>query len=663
MKIQIRLSLVAAFVAVLAGCERGDPVSVAGSEEGVAQLFAGSAANPSPLLPSGSAVVRTNISIATTPRDGFGRRSVDRRGRYYSPALRLWFYPKDVLRNSNPATIDPRFPFLRSTTSTVGRGVFIIPPPSTFAGADFYEVWTEGALQGLKPATQHQLVLVQYRLTINGTLDQRERLLSGTVTQPDSLFVASGTLRSTNTDWTGAAPAGCAAFPGPNTNPYVVGTEVSSGGGVLEFDKCFTPGGVLFTLAEGERQDKSPVGRNDDVAYSLPNFNYIEVWEGAYGTGTPVARIQIAQDLDAAGQPVANAFAPFPAPNTRFFNATASPNLTATSGQIAPPAPDQAPSFPLSQTALGALPGAVGPPDSVTVTLNNLQALTGAVYKAFYVNPTTNAARPAIGRFVRRVGTTTADSADNTSTFNGGPGTITFVTRPYGQIGAPDVSDSLSVLVISIVSDAAATQPSSAQPFFTNVIKTIGGTVGGALQFGAFNLNNELDPGLFRAQGQLAGGVIGDTVLVLVDSIIDGVSTKVRAAQFVGSRIEVRFTGLQRPPSGYRYAGFLCGSANELCSVTDPTTVFLNLGGLEGPGGTSLDDADLAPNSANLSSTRILEARLSYDVATEGSTGDTICDYDRFRLALVPIAGDDLPLAYIFDTLLPTLIRTARSCR
>jgi len=305
----------------------------------------------------------------------------------------------------------------------------------------------------------------------------------------------------------------------------------------------------------------------------------------------------------------------------------------------------------------------VGPPDSVTVTLTNLQALSGAVYKAFYVNPTTNAAKPAIGRFVRKVGTATADSADNTATFNGGPGTITFVTRPYAQIGAPDISDSLSVLLISIETDPTAAQPSAIQPFFTTVFRKVGVPVGGALHFGQFNLNNVLEPELFRAQGRLAGGVIGDTVLVMVDTIIDGVSTKVRAAQFVGSRIEVRFTGLQRPPIGYRYVGFLCASANELCSVTDTSTRFLNIGGLEGPDGKSLDNADSAPGSANLSSTRIIEARLSYDVATEGSTGDTICSYDRFRLALVPIAGGDLPLAYIFDTLLPSLVRTARSCR
>ncbi|MCA1605446.1 MAG: hypothetical protein LC775_08255, partial [Acidobacteria bacterium] len=87
MMIQKRLVLAAAFLTVTSACERGDPVSVAGNEEGAAQLFTGASTNPSPLLPAGSADVRTNVRVAPGLRDAFGRKAADRRGRYYSTAV------------------------------------------------------------------------------------------------------------------------------------------------------------------------------------------------------------------------------------------------------------------------------------------------------------------------------------------------------------------------------------------------------------------------------------------------------------------------------------------------------------------------------------------------------------------------------------------------
>jgi hypothetical protein len=157
----------------------------------------------------------------------------------------------------------------------------------------------------------------------------------------------------------------------------------------------------------------------------------------------------------------------------------------------------------------------------------------------------------------------------------------------------------------------------------------------------------------------MAGGVIGDTVVVLVDTTIDGQATKIRAAQFVGSRLEVRFTGLMRPPLGYRYNAYLCGSDDGSCSPTNSTTEFFDLGGLMSPSGVSLDNADSAPNDGNLSATRIVSAFASASVAG----GQTLCDFDRFRLVLEPIAGGGPPLAHVFDAALPARLTGARSCR
>jgi hypothetical protein len=674
MRLSTKLVAGVGIIALAGACVRGDPVSPAGNEEGNAWLFTGSATNPSPVLPNGTANVLTNIAVSSVLRDAFGRQfpgDVGRRSHYFHTGLVHWFWPFDAARGSlgaspvDSARWDPRYPFLTSDSTTMGRGMHLIIPSSGFAGADFYELWIEGDVRRLKPSTQYQVVFVNYQLKQVGALDQEERVLSGTISEPDSLLLPAGSAPgSITSDWTGAAPAGCDPYPAAVPNPFIVATATSDGGGFLSVDKCWTPNGVLATLANGvgaSAQPKFMVGRNDDQAYDLPNYNYIEVWEGTYGSAAgPAYRVQIAQDLDLTGAPIANAFAPFPAPNTVLVNSAASPNLSST-GQTTPPAVDRAAAYPLTLAEQVALPGTEGEPDSVIVTLNNVEPLAGgAVYMVWYANPTSNAAQPATGHWVRVVGTDTVASASGTSTFDGGPGQITFTTDPYGDIGQPDVSDSLSTLIVSIETNAGATSPSSTQPFWATVLKTVGGSVGGALRFGEFTFGDDTrDPEVFTTQGSMAGGVIGDTVVIFVDTTINGEVTKIRAAQFVGSHVEVKFTGLMRPPLGYRYAAYLCGSDDGTCSPTDPSTQFYDLGGLTSPTGVSLDNADVAPVDGNLSPTRIVSAFASGTV----TGGQTLCDFDRFRLVLEPIAGGGPPLAHIFDAALPPQLTEARSCR
>jgi hypothetical protein len=445
---------------------------------------------------------------------------------------------------------------------------------------------------------------------------------------------------------------GCAPFPGANTNPFVFATFVTDGFGDVTLDKCWLSGNGIWTAAEFGQQSKSMVGRNDNTTYSLPNYNYIEVWETAFGVGSgPAMRVQIAQDLAPDGTPVRNAFAPFPAPNTV---------LRIGGDEQRAAEVDQSAEFPISySTALG-LPSTFGAPDSVIVTLNNVEELETGVYKVWFVNPATNAAAPATGRWVRVIDSDTVASATGVSTFEGGLGQIIFTTDGYGVIGQPDVSDSLSTLLVSIEQDAGATSPSTSQPFWATVMKTVGGSAGGALRFGEFTLGDDArGPELFTVQGSMAGGVIGDTVVVLVDTTINGEATKIRASQFVGSRVEVKFTGLMRPPLGYRYQAYLCGSDDGSCSPTNATTEFFDMGSLMSPGGVSLDNADSAPNDSNLSSTRIVQAIASASM----SGGQTLCDFDRFRLVLEPSNGGGPPLAHIFDAALPPQLTEARSCR
>ena len=639
--------------ALVGACVRGDPVSPAGNIEGNAWLFTGASTNPSPVLPSGTADVRITLSVDPTVADAFTRRPATalhaQFGRAWSASNAAWLFRSEY-RNADPLRIDTRYPFPTSTTAGFGNsGLQLYQPQSPYPADEYWEGFS--VLAGLKPNTTYQIVFAHYRLTVNGSVDHAARILNGTVANPDTLKLAPGTLGIVNTDWTGAAPGGCAPFPGANTNPFVFGTFVTDGFGGATIDKCWLSGNGIWTMAEFGQQAKSMVGRNDNTTYALPNYNYVEVWETAYGVGTgPAMRMQIAQDLAPDGTPVPNAFAPFPAPNqtTRFVADNQFPATV-----------DQSPAFPISYTTALALPSTFGEPDSVSVTLTNVEALATGVYKVWYVNPTTNAAAPASGRWVRVVGTDTVASGSGDLTFDGGPGTIIVTTDDYGDIGNPDVSDSLSVLLVSIEQNAGATAPSTAQPIWTTIIKKVGASVGGAVVFGEFTLGDDSrGPETFRPQGTMSGGIIGDTVVVLVDTVINGEATRIRAAQFVGSRVEVRFTGLMRPPLGYRYRAYLCGSATGACTAGDPETEFFDVGGLVSPSGVSLDNADSAPNDSNLSSTRIVSAIASASVGG----GQTLCDFDRFRLVLEPIDGAGPPLAHVFDAALPTQLTGARSC-
>ena len=643
-----------AVAAALTGCEFGDPVSPAGGPQGAAQIVAGTAQGGA--VPSGSASVLTRLQFDVTQPDAFGRMPVSathkQRGRYYIATgtnTGEWRYPSDVVRTGSGQRRDWRYPFLAPAGPTVGD-IRIWSP--IINGDDYYNPFLNAAFAGLKPSTSYQLVLVHYRLKQVGTLDHVERITTGTVTQPDSLLIVSGTYAATNSNWTEQAPAGCSPYPGPTANPYSYATFTTNASGAANPDKCFLSGNGLAGRADFADQTKSLIGRSDNTTFSLPNYNYIELWEGAYGTGTPVMRVQIAQDLRPDGTPVFNALPPFPAPAT-----------TATiAGQEAPPTVDRSAAFPPAQSVLLTLPGAFGEPDSVIATLRNVQALEGSnVYKAWYVDTVTNTARPATGRLLRVVGTDTVERVASTSTFKGGPGTITFVTRPYSEIAA-GTADTLTFLVISKEGDANATAPSSSQPFWTKVFKRPGESVGGAMTFGDFQFNEPGAPERFVAQGTMRGGIIGDTTLVVKDTTIEGRRVTVRRSRFVGSTLQLTFAGLMRPPDGYEYRVLLCGSPSEECTPQDSTTV-LDLGGLAGPSGESLDDADTAPNSGNLSPTRILSARLTRDLATV-SGAPAVCDFDRIRLVLHAKGGVTTPPSpvIVFDVVMPGIVRNAHTC-
>ena len=641
----------AALALVLGACDAGDAVSPAGGSQGQTQPLLAGVTNAT--RPTGTSTVSiSRLSVDPSLPDAFGRIANNPRGRMFSTAENFWRIT-DYGRSNLAAERDPRLP--RPNTNATGPALqlFDIYPPE-INGAPYWEFFAPGGggVTGLKPGVAYRMAFVHYRLGIAGAPDQVDRLLLGAAVAPDTLKKLSGTEQIAATEWTGAAPAGCAVYPGITANPLVVMEFTASAGGAQPaFDQCLASGnGVGNALT----QATSLVGTNNNTAYALPNYNYIVIYEAAHGLDSTAWRMQIAQDLNAAGQPLPNTFAPFPAPASVTANIRASAQGHAST--------DVAAAYPLSIAAQVALPATVGAPDSVRVTIRNLQRLETGTYKAWYVNRNTNEASPAIGRYLRRAitvnatdtarrDTTVYESVASTSTFKGGPEEILFTTRPYNEIGNADLSDTLAFLLITVEQNENAAEPSSVQPLWVRVFKTAGTTAGGTLSFGDFNFNSGgAAPQTFTAQGTFSGGVIGDTTLVGTGEDAEVI--------FEGTTVRLNFSGLTRPPEGYEYRAYFCKTS---CSPLLAADNFLDIGTLTGPGGEDLTQADSPTfTSANVNGSRITSAFLTFDFAGSGAV---VCDYDRFRLAVQPKGAVDIPTTWVIDAPLAAPITRADSCR
>jgi hypothetical protein len=219
------------------------------------------------------------------------------------------------------ASEDPRLPALDASISPEAGRFFVLFAPRAF-GVTAHGWWNlYGEIEGLKPNTVYTAMMVRYGLTVNGTLDA-ERVLRGLAPDaPDQLTAIGGA--------PGGAPLNQCDFSAvtavePDANPFVLGwfetnangrgtidclISAHGGGGWWRNAATFFPAGALDSL---------PIWRNLYESFELPTYNYVVLVEGM-GTGeAPVpegphaVRMQVAQDLTLAGQPLRNAFAPFP---------------------------------------------------------------------------------------------------------------------------------------------------------------------------------------------------------------------------------------------------------------------------------------------------------------------------------------------------------------
>jgi len=676
------LACAASALVLLAACESSDPVSSAGSPSGTAsvvtatpsaaRLPGGTIVNSIDDAPEGGPIIASTYAYGgfnPNAADAFSRKNSNatlaQRGQYFvsvaAPGvdtLGYWRIPAEAARVGAGDRIDPRTPTLSTTVLPQ------IVAPSTAPGAPAtlalfrpgaYAVGTgvnayfriRTALSGLTPGATYQLVLVQYRLQVNGELDQVDRILNGTVAEPDNLVVpstSSAPNEPNTTPFDGTEEPTCGEGPGRTTNPFVV-AEFTATGGVNDVDYCWEGGRFTF------------LGRSDDTPYDLPAYSYIEVWEGGYpadrvptATNFPVLRIQAAQDVDLAGAPINNAYPPFPAPGmTTVANAGDESPATAdnpyTAGATISYRVDRRAAFPLDTSTATttpdslafALTGGIRLPNQITGKLFNLDELGGTgVYKLWLINEAGTIVKPATGTLTQA---TIEDDAPvyaapttGAAEFKVGRDTLYFTLDPYAAIdGTGGYADSLFFLLVTKETAPGATTPSTSQPMWVNVARIPGrGRFGtpGNMVFGSFN-GTRSDVVRYVAQGSLSGGVIGDT------------------NTFSDASIDVTLRGLMRPPKGYEYHGFL------LQAEGDP----VDLGVLTGPGGESLADADVAAAGANLTATGIVEARLKYDA------GAAICDAETAGIYLYPKPeGSPDPRSSVFRFDIPEAVLLSGAC-
>ena len=224
---------------------------------------------------------------------------------------------------------DLRLPALREGSAAVGGhfGLFELNLlVSQAVPAGYWDLW--GELQGLEPSTVYTVVLARMTLQVNSELDHNEVLTGNQVDQPDELSFAAGELQVyegvvCNFD----IPDGVTPIT-PEMNPVglgVIETDADGNGTIDCVLRAVPPGmwpgraaGADFSTADDFTAANTPFGPNAPGAMVGPGqFNYLLLYEGAptadaIPSGSPTVRMQLGPDIDASGNVINNAMAPFP---------------------------------------------------------------------------------------------------------------------------------------------------------------------------------------------------------------------------------------------------------------------------------------------------------------------------------------------------------------
>lgn len=174
--------------------------------------------------------------------------------------------------------------------------------------------------------------LVRYATDVRGLIDHVEILANdGVLDEPDSLFPlggAPGGYPDHQADFWLASGDFCPPVPA-NANPFILGHfKTGPNGdpkdasadfdGETDADFCFLGSGQWQAGdVDPLHPDSIPFAPNNFETFNLPQYNYLVIWEFDKATNTvlydkPHMRAQIGIELDAQGNPIPHAFAPYP---------------------------------------------------------------------------------------------------------------------------------------------------------------------------------------------------------------------------------------------------------------------------------------------------------------------------------------------------------------
>ncbi len=613
----LRWMPVAAVVAA-AACEHGDVNQLITLDGDTLILNVSMSTQFAGGVPAGTRVVNRFLATAfdTSLADAFTRSSTsaanlraDPNGTAcYGATQLIHFAATKVSTYTPPARYLPAIT-APATAYNVGCGgatAYIVQGghPGNGTGNTVWEFWQE--LQGVTAGTRYVMGLARYALEQRGALDIAEILLTGAVTQPDTLVFRTGDFvpggrKAVPTFTTSCANANIVQ-PVAGANPHLLASGVASAGGTVSLDQtaCSNTASAWFN---GLGNANSPVPANGTTALGTRQYNFLVVWE-ALADSTPdytkpVYRVQIGPVMTTAGVVINNGFAPVPAAG-----------LTA------------------AQQAL--LTGATSRPDTVTMTATNLAPLTNASYQVWFTQGGTTSAALATGRFDRLVNNVVVDSNLSTDSFNpavtdtaGSVYRMKIDFAAYSTLAAFDAG----VLVVAPAGGSTTVLP-AVQPLWAGVSNKLPGkaapALSSALTFGNFD-NGGASSFRWAPVGNGTGGVFGRS-------------------------LDVQVYRLQRPPVGYYYNAYLRNSISgamwDLGTITGPFPDYATLIDADVNATGPVNEREVVQAAFRWQDTSTIQDTVLTGNTSQGDFGagttvpatwnTTVCQYDLIQVRLEP---------------------------
>ncbi|HEX7090332.1 MAG TPA: DUF1659 domain-containing protein [Longimicrobiales bacterium] len=587
MRFDLRLLAIVGVVATLTACEQERFVGPDRSLDGDSDDFLLDLKDAGG-FPGGESTITSFELVADVEGnpDAFQRAGKDG---YYNSANSRY----EVHAGTRIAGQDPRLPALAPLPdpSAVSTAFARIMGPEYWGANmwDLYMRWT-----GLEPGAVYTFALERLATRVNGLVDHLEMILYGEVTEPDELVPLGGTAGGyPANDYAWTDNAGCQAepIPDPLPNPWYLGAFAADGSGVGTADYCMgTPWAWYQNQSGPPVPDSSIVVPNVLGTGPVPayQYNYVVVYQGEPpDLGPPVLRIQLGVDLDLAGNPLPNAFAPFPLFEDRID--------------------------------LIDVPGVEARVSALEFTTTSLAPLAGTEYSLWLFDSRTGNLAAATADYTRilRVQTGVDDEGNpiyeddpqptvRTATFNAGAAD----ERHHFVLNSETLDGVATGDYTHVLIALGTSEPTGAVPLWVPYLDD-GGTadpaddalVQGPVGFGTLDLAAPRNPRLFQATGGAKGS-------------------------FWADRLGIAFQNLRRPPVGYYYALWLVaedGTALELGPLTTPP-----------PDLASLRDADVDDSFDVVTAGEILEAGFYIDAADVGQPWTA---FQSLRVTLQPKVG------------------------